>query len=206
MGGGQKKIDKQHEQGKLTARERIELLLDPDTFRETDAFVEHPSCENPIVGDGVVTGYGKIGGRIMFLYAHDFTSYGGSISMTHAQKICKIIDQAMRVGAPIIGLNDSGGARIQDGVESLAGVAEIFQKNVMASGVVPQISIIMGPCAGAAVYSPALTDFIFMVQNTSHLYVTGPGVVKAVTSEDINHEDLGGALIHTTKSGKINTS
>jgi propionyl-CoA carboxylase beta chain len=158
-----------------------------------------------IVGDGVVTGYGKISNRLVFIYSHDFTAYGGSVSLPHARKICKIIDRALMTGAPVIGLNDSGGARIQDGVEALAGVAEIFQKNVLASGVIPQISMIMGPCAGAAVYSPALTDFIFMVKDTSHLYVTGPGVVKTVTSETIDHEALGGALVHTTKSGHSNS-
>ncbi|ORZ36412.1 carboxyl transferase [Catenaria anguillulae PL171] len=206
LGGGQKRIDAQHAKGKLTARERISLLLDKDSFREYDAFVEHQCAEfdmekNKITGDGVVTGHGTINGRQVFIFSQDFTAYGGSLSKMHAQKICKIMDKAMLVGAPVIGLNDSGGARIQEGVESLAGYADIFQRNVMASGVIPQLSLIMGPCAGGAVYSPALTDFTFMVRDSSHLFVTGPEVVKAVTNEDVSFEELGGAKVHTTKSG-----
>ena len=203
-GGGDERVKQQHHQGKLTARERISLLLDPGSFQELYAFVTHKNSDfatKQFVGDGVVTGYGTVRGRPVYLYSQDFTALGGSISSSHARKICKVLDQAMAVGAPVIGINDSGGARIQDGVESLAGVADIFQRNVLASGVVPQISLIMGPCAGAAVYSPALTDFIFMVKDTSHLFVTGPGVVKTVTSEDVSHEELGGATVHTTKSG-----
>ncbi|KAI9142250.1 carboxyl transferase [Paraphysoderma sedebokerense] len=206
LGGGQKRIDAQHAKGKLTARERIALLLDPNTFHEYDAFVEH-NChdfgmeKNKSAGDGVVTGYGKINGRLVYVFSQDFTVLGGSLSKTNAQKICKIMDKAMLVGAPVIGLNDSGGARIQEGVDSLAGYADIFQRNVSASGVIPQISLIMGPCAGGAVYSPALTDFTFMVRDTSHLFVTGPDVVKAVTNEEVTFEELGGARIHTSKSG-----
>ncbi|PVU87750.1 hypothetical protein BB559_002701 [Furculomyces boomerangus] len=206
VGGGQKRIDSQHAKGKLTARERVELLVDPNTFREYDAFVEHQCVDfgmekNKITGDGVVTGYGKINGRTVYIFSQDFTTFGGSLSKTFAQKICKIMDKAMLVGAPVIGLNDSGGARIQEGVDSLAGYAEIFQRNVLSSGVVPQISVIMGPCAGGAVYSPALTDFTFMVRDTSYLFVTGPDVVKTVTKEDVTQEELGGAKVHTTKSG-----
>ncbi|PVU86472.1 hypothetical protein BB560_006700 [Smittium megazygosporum] len=206
IGGGQKRIDSQHAKGKLTARERIDVLLDPETFREYDAFVEHTCVDfgmekNKITGDGVVTGVGKINGRTVYIFSQDFTTFGGSLSKTFAKKICKIMDKAMLVGAPVIGLNDSGGARIQEGVDSLAGYAEIFQRNVLASGVVPQISLIMGPCAGGAVYSPALTDFVFMVKNTSYLFVTGPDVVKTVTNEDITQDELGGAKVHTTKSG-----
>ncbi|KAJ3051554.1 hypothetical protein HK097_007434 [Rhizophlyctis rosea] len=206
LGGGQKRIDTQHGKGKLTARERIDLLLDTDSFREYDAFVEHQCYDfdmnkQKITGDGVVTGYGTINGRLVYVFSQDFTAFGGSLSKTHAQKICKIMDQAMLVGAPVIGLNDSGGARIQEGVDSLGGYADIFQKNVLASGVVPQISLIMGPCAGGAVYSPALTDFTFMVRDTSYLFVTGPDVVKAVTNEEVTQEELGGAKAHTTKSG-----
>lgn len=197
------KSDKVHRQGKLSARERIEVLLDPGTFFEYDRLVITHTNNGlkKYNGDGVIAGHGKISGRKVFVYSQDAAIYGGSLSFAHSQKICKIIDQAMLVGAPIIGLNDSGGARIQDGVESLAGVAEIFQKNVLASGIIPQVSLIMGPCAGAAVYSPALTDFIFMVKNTSNLFVTGPSVVKVVTSEDVNPEQLGGSDVHCSKSG-----
>ena len=205
-GGGKDRVESQHKRGKLTARERIELLLDPDTFEEWDMFVEHRSTDfgmdkKSIPGDGVVTGYGTVNGRTVFVFSQDFTVFGGSVSETHAEKICKIMDQAMKVGAPVIGLNDSGGARIQEGVSSLAGYAEIFQRNVMASGVVPQISMVMGPCAGGAVYSPATTDFIFMVKDTSYMFVTGPDVVKTVTHEEVTQEELGGAMTHTTKSG-----
>ncbi|MDD3449640.1 MAG: acyl-CoA carboxylase subunit beta [Gammaproteobacteria bacterium] len=206
MGGGQRRIDSQHAKGKLTARERIELLLDPDSFEEWDMFVEHRCTDfgmdkQSIPGDGVVTGYGTINGRLVFVFSQDFTVFGGSLSGSHAEKICKIMDHAMKVGAPVIGLNDSGGARIQEGVDSLAGYADVFQRNVMASGVVPQISMIMGPCAGGAVYSPAMTDFIFMVKDTSYMFVTGPEVVKTVTHEVVTHEELGGAVTHNTKSG-----
>ena len=206
LGGGKARIDVQHKKGKLTARERLHLLLDPGTFIEYDAFVEHQCTdfgmsENRITGDGVVTGHGKIYGRDMFVFSQDFTAFGGSLSRMHAQKICKIMDQAMAVGAPVIGLNDSGGARIQEGVDSLAGYADIFQRNVMASGVIPQISLIMGPCAGGAVYSPALTDFTLMVRDTSYLFVTGPEVVRAVTNETVTQEELGGAHVHTSLSG-----
>ncbi len=206
LGGGQKRIDAQHSKGKLTARERIEVLLDEGTFEEWDMFVEHRCVdfgmeEQKVPGDGVVTGYGMINGRLVFVFSQDFTVLGGSLSETHAEKICKVMDQAMKVGAPVIGLNDSGGARIQEGVAALGGYAEVFQRNVMASGVVPQISLIMGPSAGGAVYSPALTDFIFMVKDTSYMFVTGPDVVKTVTHEEVTSEELGGALTHTTKSG-----
>jgi propionyl-CoA carboxylase beta chain len=206
MGGGQKRIDAQHAKGKLTARERLEVLLDEGTFEEWDMFVEHRCtdfgmADQKIPGDGVVTGYGMINGRLVFVYSQDFTVYGGALSETHAEKICKIMDQAMKVGAPVIGLNDSGGARIQEGVASLGGYADVFQRNVMASGVVPQISLIMGPSAGGAVYSPALTDFIFMVKDSSYMFVTGPEVVKTVTHEDVTSEELGGAVTHSTVSG-----
>ncbi len=206
LGGGEKRIEAQHKKGKLTARERIELLLDTDTFEEWDMFVEHRNHdfgmqENRPPGDGVVTGYGMINGRLVFVFSQDFTVFGGALSEAHAEKICKVMDQAMKVGAPVIGLNDSGGARIQEGVASLGGYAEVFQRNVMASGVVPQISMIMGPCAGGAVYSPAMTDFIFMVKDSSYMFVTGPEVVKTVTHEEVTAEDLGGAGAHTTKSG-----
>uniref|UniRef100_A0A3P8SZA5 Propionyl-CoA carboxylase beta chain, mitochondrial n=1 Tax=Amphiprion percula TaxID=161767 RepID=A0A3P8SZA5_AMPPE len=208
VGGGQKRIDAQHKRGKLTARERVELLLDPESFVESDMFVEHRCSDfgmeedrNKFPGDSVVTGRGRINGRLVYVFSQDFTVFGGSLSGAHAQKICKIMDQAMTVGAPVIGLNDSGGARIQEGVESLAGYADIFLRNVMASGVVPQISLIMGPCAGGAVYSPALTDFTFMVKDTSYLFITGPDVVKSVTNEDVTQEELGGAKTHTTVSG-----
>ena len=204
-GGGQRRIDAQHAKGKLTARERLELLLDDGSFEEYDMFVEHRSsdfgmAEQTISGDGVVTGHGTVNGRRVFVFSQDFTVFGGSLSEAHAEKICKIMDQAMKVGAPVIGINDSGGARIQDGVASLAGYAEVFQRNVMASGVVPQISMIMGPCAGGAVYSPAMTDFIFMVNDSSYMFVTGPEVVKTVTHESVSQEELGGASTHTTKS------
>jgi len=206
LGGGQRRIDAQHAKGKLTARERLDVLLDEGSFEEWDMFVEHRStdfgmADQTIPGDGVVTGYGTINGRLVFVFSQDFTVFGGSLSEAHAEKICKVMDQAMRVGAPVIGLNDSGGARIQEGVASLAGYAEVFQRNVLASGVIPQISMIMGPCAGGAVYSPAMTDFIFMVRDTSYMFVTGPDVVKTVTHEDVTHEDLGGASTHTTRSG-----
>ena len=205
-GGGKKRVESQHARGKLTARERIDLLLDPESFEEWDMFVEHRSTDfgmdkSHIPGDGVVTGHGTINGRTVFVYSQDFTVFGGSLSETHAGKICKIMDQAMKVGAPVIGLNDSGGARIQEGVSSLAGYAEVFARNVEASGVVPQISMIMGPCAGGAVYSPATTDFVFMVKDTSYMFVTGPDVVKTVTHEEVTQEELGGAMTHTTKSG-----
>ncbi len=205
LGGGQKRIDAQHKRGKLTARERIDLLLDEGSFEEIDMFVEHRATDfgmgnKKIPGDGVVTGNGTINGRLTYVFSQDFTVFGGSLSETHAEKIVKIMDMAMRVGAPVIGLNDSGGARIQEGVASLAGYADVFQKNILASGVIPQISVIMGPCAGGAVYSPAMTDFIFMVRDTSYMYVTGPGVVKTVTNEIVSHEELGGASTHTTKS------
>ena len=206
LGGGQRRIDTQHAKGKLTARERIELLLDEGSFEEWDMFVEHRCAdfgmaEQTIPGDGVVTGYGKIKGRLVFVFSQDFTVFGGSLSEAHAEKICKVMDQAMKVGAPIIGLNDSGGARIQEGVASLGGYAEVFQRNVLASGVVPQVSMIMGPCAGGAVYSPAITDFIFMVEETSHMFVTGPEVVKTVTHEEVSYEELGGATTHSERSG-----
>lgn len=205
-GGGTARIKKQHEAGKMTARERVDALFDPHTFTELDRFKTHRCTdfdmgEKKIPGDGVVTGYGKIHGRTAFVYAQDFTAFGGSLSLAHAEKICKIMEMGLRVGAPVIGLNDSGGARIQEGVMSLAGYGQIFQNNVMASGVIPQITAIMGPSAGGAVYSPALTDWIFMVENTSHMFITGPEVVKAVTQENVNKEELGGALAHNTKSG-----
>ena len=205
-GGGARRVDAQHRRGKLTARERLELLLDPGSFEEWDMFVEHRSLdfgidEQKVPGDGVVTGYGTVNGRLVFVFSQDFTVFGGSLSEAHAEKICKIMDQAMNVGAPVIGLNDSGGARIQDGVASLAGYAEVFERNVLASGVIPQVSMIMGPCAGGAVYSPAMTDFIFMVKDTSYLFVTGPEVVKTVTHETVTQEELGGAVTHTTRSG-----
>src|SRR5687767_1474697 len=205
-GGGQRRVDAQHAKGRLTARERIELLLDADSFEEWDMFVEHRSSEfgmqdQKVPGDGVVTGYGTVNGRLVFVFSQDFTVFGGSLSEAHAEKICKVMDQAMKVGAPVIGLNDSGGARIQEGVASLAGYADVFQRNIMASGVVPQISLIMGPCAGGAVYSPAMTDFIFMVKDSSYMFVTGPDVVKTVTHETVTHEQLGGALTHSSRSG-----
>lgn len=206
LGGGQKRIDKQHAKGKLTARERIALLLDPDTFEEWDMFVEHRCFDfdmekTKIPGDGVVTGSGLINGRPVFVFSQDFTVFGGSLSETHAGKICKLMDKAILLGIPIIGINDSGGARIQEGVASLGGYAEVFQRNVLASGVVPQISLIMGPCAGGAVYSPAITDFIFMVEHSSYMFVTGPDVVKTVTHEELTATELGGAEMHAKISG-----
>ncbi|XCF05004.1 acyl-CoA carboxylase subunit beta [Tamlana crocina] len=206
LGGGQKRIDKQHANKKLTARERITYLLDESSFEEIGALVTHRTTDFDMqdqvyYGDGVVTGYGTIDGRLVYVYAQDFTVFGGSLSETHAEKICKIMDLAVKVGAPIIGLNDSGGARIQEGVRSLGGYADIFYRNVQASGVIPQISAIMGPCAGGAVYSPAMTDFTLMVENTSYMFVTGPNVVKTVTNEEVTSEELGGASTHATKSG-----
>lgn len=206
MGGGKDRIARQHAKGKLTARERLAILLDEDSFEEWDTFVEHRSSDfgledQTIPGDGVVTGYGAINGRLVFVFAQDFTVFGGSLSEAHAEKICKVMDKAMQVGAPIIGLNDSGGARIQEGVASLAGYAYVFQRNVLASGVIPQISLVMGPCAGGAVYSPAMTDFTFMVKDTSYMFVTGPDVLKTVTGETITAENLGGASVHTKLSG-----
>lgn len=205
-GGGDARIEKQHEKGKLTARERVNLLLDKGSFEEIDAFVTHRSSafgleRQKFLGDGVITGYGKIHGKTVYVFSQDFTVFGGSLSETHAEKICKIMDLAVKNGIPVIGLNDSGGARIQEGVSSLGGYAEVFWRNSMASGVVPQISAVMGPCAGGAVYSPALTDFIFMVENTSYMFVTGPNVVKTVTHEEVTSEELGGATTHNTKSG-----
>jgi propionyl-CoA carboxylase beta chain len=206
LGGGEKRVAAQHAKGKLTARERVEALLDEGSFEELDMYVEHNCTDfgmekNCIPGDGVVTGSGTVNGRLVFVYSQDFTVFGGSLSERHAQKICKVMDMAMKVGAPVIGLNDSGGARIQEGVASLAGYAEVFQRNVLASGVIPQLSLIMGPCAGGAVYSPAMTDFIFMVKDSSYMFVTGPEVVKTVTNEVVTQEELGGAVTHTTKTG-----
>ncbi len=205
LGGGQSRIDAQHARGKLTARERIDLLVDEGSFEEFDMFVTHRCTDFGMesqkpAGDGVVTGWGTINGRLIYLFSQDFTVFGGSLSETHAQKICKIQDMAIQNGAPVIGINDSGGARIQEGVASLAGYAEVFQRNIEASGVIPQISVIMGPCAGGAVYSPAMTDFIFMVKDTSYMFVTGPDVVKTVTNEQVTAEELGGASTHTRKS------
>ena len=205
LGGGQRRIDSQHAKGKLTARERVELLLDEASFEEFDMFVAHRCndfgmADDRPAGDGVVTGWGTINGRMVYVFSQDFTVFGGSLSETHAQKICKIMDMAMQNGAPVIGINDSGGARIQEGVASLAGYAEVFQRNILASGVVPQISLIMGPCAGGAVYSPAMMDFIFMVKDSSYMFVTGPDVVKTVTNEVVTAEQLGGASTHTKKS------
>ncbi|MBR1774958.1 MAG: acyl-CoA carboxylase subunit beta [Bacteroidales bacterium] len=206
LGGGEKRIESQHSKGKLTARERIELLLDEGSFEEFDMFVTH-RCTNfgmekkEFLSDGVVTGYGTIDGRLVYVFSQDFTIFGGSLSESFAKKICKVMDQAMKVGAPVIGLNDSGGARIQEGVNSLAGYAEIFERNILASGVIPQISAIFGPCAGGAVYSPALTDFIMMSKENSYMFVTGPKVVKTVTGEDVTDAKLGGANVHATKSG-----
>ena len=206
QGGGEKRVKAQHAKGKLTARERIDLFLDENSFEEWDMFVEHRCKDfgmdaNTVPGDGVVTGYGTVNGRLVFVFSQDFTVFGGSLSEAHAEKICKIMDQAMKVGAPVIGLNDSGGARIQEGVASLGGYAEVFQRNVLSSGVIPQVSMIMGPCAGGAVYSPAMTDFIFMVKDSSYMFVTGPEVVKTVTHETVTHEELGGAITHSTRSG-----
>ena len=205
QGGGSKRIEAQHAKGKLTARERVELLLDEDSFEEFDMFVAHRCTDFGMEkqrppGDGVITGWGTINGRMVYVFSQDFTVFGGSLSETHAQKICKIMDMALQNGAPVIGINDSGGARIQEGVASLAGYAEVFQRNILASGVVPQISLIMGPCAGGAVYSPAMTDFILMVKDSSYMFVTGPDVVKTVTNEVVTAEELGGAATHTKKS------
>ena len=206
QGGGAARVEAQHAKGRLTARERIEVLLDAGSFEEWDMFVEHRCvdfgmADRRVPGDGVVTGYGTINGRLVFVFSQDFTVFGGSLSESHAEKICKVMDHAVKMGAPVIGLNDSGGARIQEGVASLGGYAEVFQRNVLASGVIPQISLIMGPCAGGAVYSPAMTDFIFMVKHSSYMYVTGPEVVKTVTHEEVTHEELGGAMTHSTRSG-----
>src|SRR5436309_8936683 len=206
LGGGVERIERQHKAGKKTARERLELLLDKGTFAEVDRLVVHQTQDfgmeaQRIPGDGVVTGSGRVHGRPLFVFAQDFTVFGGSLSGAYASKICKIMDLAMKVGAPVIGLNDSGGARIQEGVVSLAGYADIFTRNVLASGVIPQISAIMGPCAGGAVYSPAMTDFILMVEGTSYMFITGPDVIKTVTHEDVSKEDLGGATTHNTVSG-----
>ncbi|WP_231182866.1 acyl-CoA carboxylase subunit beta [Haladaptatus sp. DYF46] len=206
QGGGEERIEKQHERGKMTARERIDYFLDDDTFNEFDQLRTHRSHnfgmeEKQVPGDGVVTGYGEVNGRKVFVFAHDFTVFGGSLGEVFAQKVCKVMDKAMEVGAPVIGLNDSAGARIQEGVESLAGYADIFHRNQQASGVIPQISAIMGPCAGGAVYSPAITDFIFMVKDTSHMFITGPDVIETVTGEEVTFEELGGATTHTDKSG-----
>ena len=206
LGGGQKRIDSQHAKGKMTARERIAILLDEGSFEETDMFVTHRTTDfgldkQQFLGDGVVTGHGTIDGRVVYVYAQDFTVFGGALSETMSLKICKVMDQAMKVGAPVIGFNDSGGARIQEGVNSLAGYAEIFQRNITASGVIPQISAIFGPCAGGAVYSPALTDFIIMTNVGSYMFLTGPKVVKTVIGEDVSTDDLGGARIHSQKSG-----
>ena len=205
LGGGEARIDAQHNRGKLTARERLEVLLDPGSFEEYDTFVEHRNtdfgmAEQKIPGDGVVTGNGTINGRLVFVFSQDFTVFGGALSETFAEKICKVMDMAAKVGAPVIGINDSGGARIQEGVASLAGYADVFQRNIEQSGVIPQLSLIRGPCAGGAVYSPAMTDFIFMVKDTSYMFVTGPEVVKTVTQETVTQEQLGGAITHTTKS------
>lgn len=206
LGGGQKRIDAQHDKGKLTARERLDLLLDKGTFEEFDMFVTHRSSafgldKQKYLGDGVVTGCGLINNRITFVFSQDFTVFGGSLSEAHAEKICKIMDMAMKVGAPVVGLNDSGGARIQEGVVSLGGYADIFLRNTLASGVVPQISVVLGPCAGGAVYSPAITDFILMTKGTSYMFVTGPNVVKTVTHEEVTYDELGGAMVHASKSG-----
>jgi acetyl-CoA carboxylase carboxyltransferase component len=206
LGGGKQRIETQHKKGKLTARERLDLLLDPGSFQELDMFATHRTtdfglADQKVLGDGVVTGYGKIDGRLVYVFSQDFTVFGGSLSEAHAEKICKIMDLAMKNGAPVIGLNDSGGARIQEGVVSLGAYADIFLRNTLASGVVPQLSAIMGPCAGGAVYSPAITDFIFMVEGTSHMFVTGPNVLKTVTHEEVTFEELGGAGVHNSNSG-----
>src|SRR5918911_2697050 len=206
LGGGRERLAAQHDKGKLSARERLDLLLDQGSFVEFDRFVTHRSTDfglenQRVYGDGVVTGYGRIDGRLVYVFSQDFTVFGGSLSEAHAEKICKVMDHAVRTGSPIIGLNDSGGARIQEGVVSLGGYADIFLRNTLASGVIPQISAIMGPCAGGAVYSPAITDFILMVKDTSYMFVTGPNVVKTVTHEDVTFEELGGALTHNTVSG-----
>jgi propionyl-CoA carboxylase beta chain len=206
LGGGQKRIDAQHKKGKLTARERVELLMDPGSFEEIGALVTHRTKDfgmekEVYYGDGVITGFGTVNGRLTYVFAQDFTVFGGALSETHAEKICKIMDMAMKTGAPMVGLNDSGGARIQEGVRSLGGYADIFYRNVQSSGVIPQISAVMGPCAGGAVYSPAMTDFTIMVEGTSYMFVTGPNVVKTVTNEEVSFEELGGASTHSTKSG-----
>src|SRR5690554_4889764 len=206
LGGGEKRIEQQHSRGKLTARERIDLFLDAGSFEEIGMFVTHRSTDfgmekQKYLGDGVITGYGYVNGRLVYVFAQDFTVFGGSLSETHAEKIVKIMDLAVQNGAPLIGLNDSGGARIQEGVVSLGGYADIFYRNTLASGVIPQLSAVMGPCAGGAVYSPALTDFIMMVENTSYMFVTGPNVVKTVTHEEVSSEELGGASAHSVKSG-----
>jgi propionyl-CoA carboxylase beta chain len=206
QGGGEKRIAAQHARGRATARERIDLLLDKGSFREVDAFVEHRTNDfgldkQKYLGDSVVTGWGTINERLVYVFSQDFTVFGGSLGEVHAEKICKLLDMALKNGAPVIGLNDSGGARIQEGVVSLGGYADIFLRNTLASGVIPQLSAIMGPCAGGAVYSPALTDFIFMVRNSSYMFVTGPEVVKAVTHEEVSFEDLGGASVHSETSG-----
>jgi len=206
LGGGRKRIDAQHKKGKLTARERVELLMDPGSFEEIGALVTHRTKDfgmekEVYYGDGVITGYGSVNGRLTYVFAQDFTVFGGALSETHAEKICKIMDMAMKTGAPMVGLNDSGGARIQEGVRSLGGYADIFYRNVQSSGVIPQISAVMGPCAGGAVYSPAMTDFTIMVEGTSYMFVTGPNVVKTVTNEEVSFEELGGASTHSTKSG-----
>src|SRR5512138_898252 len=206
LGGGVDRIEKQHKAGRLTARERVEILLDSGTFVEQDKFMTHRSHDfnmqkNKIPGDGVVTGFGKIDGRLVYVFAQDFTVFGGTLSRANADKIAKIMDMAMQMGAPVIGLNDSGGARIQEGVESLAGYADIFYRNVMASGVIPQISAVLGACAGGAVYSPAMTDYIIMAKDTSYMFVTGPDVIKTVTHEEVTKEELGGAMTHNARSG-----
>src|SRR5215210_1122690 len=206
LGGGKSRIDIQHKKGKLTARERVNLLMDPGSFEEIGALVVHRTpdfgmADQQYYGDGVITGYGTVNGRLVYVFAQDFTVFGGALSETHAEKICKVMDLAMKTGAPVVGLNDSGGARIQEGVRSLGGYADIFLRNVLASGVIPQISAVMGPCAGGAVYSPAMTDFILMVEGTSFMFVTGPDVVKTVTHETVTHEDLGGATAHNSRSG-----
>src|SRR5690554_5764568 len=206
LGGGEKRIESQHSKGKLTARERIQLLLDEDSFEELGMLVTHRSVnfgldQQHFYGDGVVTGYGNIDGRLVYVFSQDFTVLGGSLAEAHAEKICRVMDLAMQNGAPVIGLNDSGGARIQEGVVSLGGYADIFYRNTLTSGMIPQISAVMGPCAGGAVYSPAITDFTLMVENTSYMFVTGPNVVKTVTHENVSAEELGGAVAHATKSG-----
>src|SRR6187200_526854 len=205
-GGGPERRERQHAEGKLTARERVELLLDEGSFEELDKLVEHRCldfgmADQKVPGDGVVSGYGRVDDRLVYVFAQDFTVFGGSLSETNAQKICKVMDLAMKMGAPVIGLNDSGGARIQEGVMSLAGYADIFLRNTLASGVVPQISAIMGPCAGGAVYSPAITDFVVMVRNSSYMFITGPDVLKTVTHEEVSKEELGGAMTHNERSG-----
>src|SRR5208337_4323070 len=206
LGGGKERIEEQHARGKLTAHERLDILLDSGSFIETDRFVMHRSHnfdmqKQKVLGDGVVTGYGRLDGRLVFVYAHDFTILGGSVGESFAEKVCKVMDQAVKVGSPIVGLNDSGGARIQEGDVGLGGFAEIFYRNVMASGVVPQISVILGPCAGGAVYSPALTDFVIMVDKESYMFITGPNVVKSTLNETVSFDDLGGAAVHSQITG-----